>query len=200
MIEYILKLLTVSAPTLVLTAIVVSTMCVYTLCQSRDVNVIIKWLSPPIAFGLIFATLIWITSIFGLPRYEFPQGEWTYIWHEERFIEEEAHALLLAHLLEDKTDRLYLFPVTEKDKEGLRKMKEGKQQGREALAKFEAQDGTEQYRESREPQLHYKFSDEFPYPSKEENMSATSVSPTTNIQIEETTTERPRHRLFTVGH
>ena len=35
---------------------------------------------------------------------------------------------------------------------------------------------------------------------KEENMSATSVSPTTNIQIEETTTERPRHRLFTVGH
>jgi hypothetical protein len=184
MIEYILKLLTVSAPTLVLTAIVISTMCVYTLCQSRDVNVIIKWISPPMAFGLIFATLIWITSIFGLPRYEFPQGKWSYIWHEERYIEEKAHALLLAHLFEDNTDRLYLFPVTEDDKEGLRKMKEGTQGGRDAQGEFKAQDGTEEFREGSEPQLQYKFADEFPAPAKET----------------ETTTQTTRENPLTVQH
>ena len=60
MIEYILKTLLVSAPTLVAIAVIISTMCVYTLCQSKDVNVIVKWISPPIVFTLIFFHVTWI--------------------------------------------------------------------------------------------------------------------------------------------
>ena len=203
MIEYILKTLLVSAPTLVATAIIISTMCVYTLCQNKNVNVVVKWLSPPIVFTLIFASLVWIYSIFGLPRYEQPVGKWTYVWHEERFIDKTSHALLVAYTVKDKTERLYLFAVSDEEKKKLREMKEGKLEGRQAIAEFEKKDGRNQYRENNEDMLRYKFADEMPVEPKagENTASRESVTNlTTTLQPEENTTERERHRLFTLGH
>ena len=203
MIEHILKTLLVSAPTLVAMAVIISTMCVYTLCQSKNVNVIVKWISPPIVFTLIFASLVWIYSIFGLPRYEQPVGKWTYVWHEERFIDKTSHALLVAYTVNDKTERLYLFAVNDEEKKKLREMKEGKLEGRQAIAEFEEKDGHNQYRENNEDMLRYKFADEFPVESKagEDTASRESVTNlTTNLQPEENTIEKERHRLFTVGH
>ena len=203
MIEHILKTLLVSAPTLVATAVIISTMCVYTLCQSKNVNVIVKWISPPIVFTLIFASLVWIYSIFGLPRYEQPVGKWTYVWHEERFIDKTSHALLVAYTVNDKTERLYLFAVNDEEKKKLREMKEGKLEGRQAIAEFEEKDGHNQYRENNEDMLRYKFADEFPVESKagEDTASRESVTNlTTNLQPEENTIEKERHRLFTLGH
>ena len=203
MIEYILKTLLVSAPTLVAVAVIISTMCVYTLCQSKNVNVIVKWISPPIVFTLIMASMVWIYSIFGLPRYEQPVGKWTYVWHEERFIDKTSHALLVAYTVNDKTERLYLFAVNDEEKKKLREMKEGKLEGRQAIAEFEEKDGHNQYRENNEDMLRYKFADEFPVESKagEDIASRESVTNlTTNLQPEENTIEKERHRLFTVGH
>ena len=203
MIEYILKTLLVSAPTLVAIAVIISTMCVYTLCQSKDVNVIVKWISPPIVFTLIMASFVWIYSIFGLPRYEQPVGKWTYVWHEERFIDKTSHALLVAYTVNDKTERLYLFAVNDEEKKKLREMKEGKLEGRQAIAEFEEKDGHNQYRENNEDMLRYKFADEFPVESKagEDTASRESVTNlTTNLQPEENTIEKERHRLFTLGH
>ena len=204
MIEHILKTLLVSAPTLVAMAVIISTMCVYTLCQSKNVNVIVKWISPPVVFTLIMASMIWIYSIFGLPRYEQPVGKWTYVWHEERFIDKTPHALLVAYTVKDKTERLYLFVVDEEQKKKLRQMKEGKLAGRQAVAEFEGEeDGRNRYRNSNERQLHYKFVDEMPVESKAGEDTA-SIEPAVNLAItltpEENTTEKSRHRLFTVGH
>tara|TARA_B100001245_G_C22730639_1_gene354692 strand:- start:96 stop:707 length:612 start_codon:yes stop_codon:yes gene_type:complete len=203
MIEHILKTLLVSAPTLVAMAVIISTMCVYTLCQSKNVNVIVKWISPPIVFTLIFASLVWIYSIYGLPRYEQPVGKWTYVWHEERFVDKTSHALLVAYTVKDKTERLYLFAVNDEEKKKLREMKEGKLEGRQAIAEFEEKDGHNQYRENNEDMLRYKFADEFPVESKagEDTASRESVTNlTTNLQPEENTIEKERHRLFTLGH
>jgi hypothetical protein len=204
MIEHILKTLLVSAPTLVVTAVIISTMCVYTLCQSKNVNVVIKWISPPVVFTLIMASMIWIYSIYGLPRYEQPTGKWTYVWHEERFIDKTSHALLVAYTVKDKTERLYLFVVDDEQKKKLREMKEGKLAGRQAVAEFEGEeDGRNRYRKSNERQLHYKFVDEMPVEPKAGEDTA-SIEPAVNLAItltpEENTTERVRHRLFTVGH
>jgi len=204
MIEYILKTLLVSAPTLVAIAVIISTMCVYTLCQSKDVNVIVKWISPPVVFTLIMASFVWIYSIFGLPRYEQPVGKWTYVWHEERFIDKTSHALLVAYTVKDKTERLYLFAVSDEEKKKLQEMKEGKEQGRQAVAEFEGdEDGARRYRNSNEQQLRYKFIDEMPVVPKAGEDTA-SIEPVVNLAItltpEENTTERVRHRLFTVGH
>ena len=204
MIEYILKTLLVSAPTLVAIAVIISTMCVYTLCQSKDVNVIVKWISPPVVFTLIMASFIWIYSIFGLPRYELPVGKWTYVWHEERFIDETSHALLVAYTVKDKTERLYLFAVSDEEKKKLREMKEGKEQGRQAVAEFEGDsDGRNRYRESNERQLRYKFADEMPVVPKAGEDTA-SIEPvvnlTTTLTPEENTVQKVRHRLITVGH
>ena len=204
MIEHILKTLLVSAPTLVVTAVIISTMCVYTLCQSKNVNVVIKWISPPVVFTLIMASMIWIYSIFGLPRYEQPVGKWTYVWHEERFIDKTSHALLVAYTVKDKTERLYLFAVSDEEKKKLREMKEGKLAGRQAVAEFEGEeDGRNRYRNSNERQLHYKFVDEMPVEPKAGEDTA-SIEPAVNLAItltpEENTTQKSRHRLFTVGH
>ena len=204
MIEHILKTLLVSAPTLVVTAVIISTMCVYTLCQSKNVNVVIKWISPPVVFTLIMTSMIWIYSIYGLPRYEQPAGKWTYVWHEERFIDKTSHALLVAYTVKDKTERLYLFVVDDEQKKKLREMKEGKLAGRQAVAEFEGEgDGRNRHRNSIERQLHYKFVDEMPVEPKAGEDTA-SIEPVVNLVItltpEENTTQKSRHRLFTVGH
>ena len=93
-----------------------------------------KYLVVPLIFFTVYVSFITNEEFLGTPIYDFPKGEFAYVWHTVTNIDNEKTITLW--IRQDDKYRLYSFPYIKAAREALKRAKKAKKNGKTMQGHF----------------------------------------------------------------